>query len=56
MTDITHEQLKPCHLCGYTKADAGFHLDHYLCKNSGNAPWEIEDTAMLAAAPEPEGV
>lgn len=29
-----------CPVCGYTETDALIHLDHYLCKNAGNAPWE----------------
>lgn len=29
-----------CQSCGYTEEDAKFHMDHHLCKNSGNAPWE----------------
>jgi hypothetical protein len=31
---------KRCSSCVYTKADVTFHLDHGLCSNSGNAPWE----------------
>lgn len=31
-----------CYLCGYTKDDAAFHMDHHLCKNDGNAPWQNE--------------
>jgi len=34
------EQAPTCSECGYTEQDAQFHMDHYLCKNAGNAPWE----------------
>jgi hypothetical protein len=30
-----------CESCGYTEADAKVHGDHRLCKNAGNAPWEV---------------
>jgi hypothetical protein len=29
-----------CMECGYTEQDAQLHMDHRLCKNAGNAPWE----------------
>ena len=29
-----------CPTCGYTKRDAQMHMDHHLCKNDGNAPWQ----------------
>lgn len=29
-----------CPSCGYTEKDAKLHMDHNLCKNAGNAPWE----------------
>lgn len=29
-----------CPSCGYTKEDAQVNMDHHLCKNAGNAPWE----------------
>ena len=29
-----------CLSCGYTKEDAQFHMDHYLCRNYGKAPWD----------------
>lgn len=32
---------KRCPTCGYTKEDAQIHMDHHLCKNAGNAPWEL---------------
>lgn len=43
-----------CPLCGYTEADAKFHMDHSLCKNAGNAPWEKRHTAPEAPE-EPRG-
>ena len=33
-----------CPECGYSKLDAQTHMDHYLCKNAGNAPWEQSET------------
>jgi Protein of unknown function (DUF551) len=32
--------MRPCPVCGYTKEDAQFNMDHYLCKNDGKAPWQ----------------
>jgi hypothetical protein len=29
-----------CPACGYTKEDAQVNMDHHLCKNDGNAPWQ----------------
>lgn len=29
-----------CPACGYTQRDAQIHMDHQLCKNDGNAPWQ----------------
>lgn len=34
-----------CPSCGYTKEDAQFNMDHHLCKNAGNAPWERKSKA-----------
>lgn len=40
--------MKRCPSCGYTEEDAKLHLDHYLCKNSGNAPWEKNPRRTLS--------
>lgn len=34
------DKEKRCGSCGYTEEDAKFHMDHRLCKNDGNAPWQ----------------
>ena len=43
-----------CLSCGYTKEDAQFHMDHYLCRNYGKAPWELAAPTAHPASPEPE--
>lgn len=34
------EREPKCPECGYTAEDAAIHLDHRLCRNDGNAPWQ----------------
>jgi hypothetical protein len=52
MTDPTAKgyTAPQCSGCGYTEEDAKFHLDHNLCSNAGNAPWEVKDSKLPAKA------
>ncbi len=36
------ERNPKCPECGYTAEDAATHLDHRLCRNDGNAPWQAK--------------
>lgn len=40
LPSVSGAEPENCPSCGYTKADAQFNMDHHLCKNASNAPWE----------------
>jgi len=54
MEKHSHWQHNYCQSCGYTKEDAQTNMDHHLCDNSGNAPWETESHKLTECILEPE--
>jgi hypothetical protein len=42
-------EIPRCSCCGYTEEDAKFNMDHHLCRDAGNAPWEAEHSPQPPA-------
>lgn len=55
MTDPTAKgyTAPQCSCCGYTEEDAKMHMDHHLCRDAGNAPWEVKNDLKLTAKDAP---